>query len=202
VNQAQVNAEIGLTFARLLRGYLRQDCDVILIGEIRDQETAQLALQASLTGHLVLGTLRTNSAAGAVARLVDMGVPNFFVGTGLVGVVSQRLVRRLCGCCRRPVMPSAEMATRYGLPAGQQIFEAGGCAECNDTGFRGRLGIQEILPTQGRIREAIFQGTSEQDLQKLATQSGMMSIFHDGMAKVRAGYTTIDEVYRAVVSDA
>src|SRR6185295_5692490 len=108
VNQAQVNAEIGLTFARLLRGFLRQDCDVILVGEIRDQETAQLALQASLTGHLVLGTLHTNSAVGAVARLIDMGVPSFFVGTGLIGVVSQRLVRRLCARCRRPYQPSAE----------------------------------------------------------------------------------------------
>jgi type II secretory ATPase GspE/PulE/Tfp pilus assembly ATPase PilB-like protein len=201
VNQAQVNAEIGLTFARLLRGYLRQDCDVILIGEIRDPETAQLALQASLTGHLVLGTLHTNSAAGAVARLIDMGVPHFFVGTGLVGVVSQRLVRRLCPHCRRRYAASPELTKQYGLPQGQALFDAAGCQDCGNTGYRGRIGIQEVLPAAGKVREAIFANASEQELQKLALQTGMTSIFHDGLGKAMAGLTTIEEVYRAVVSD-
>jgi type II secretory ATPase GspE/PulE/Tfp pilus assembly ATPase PilB-like protein len=202
VNQAQVNAEIGLTFARLLRGFLRQDCDVILVGEIRDQETAQLALQASLTGHLVLGTLHTNSAVGAVARLIDMGVPSFFVGTGLIGVVSQRLVRRLCARCRRPYQPSAEFARQYGLSPSQQAFEPGGCHECNNTGYRGRIGIQEVMPADGPLRDAIHRAAPEQELQRIATQQGMVNILLDGLSKALAGYTTIEEVYRAVVSDA
>jgi len=200
-NQAQVNAEIGVTFARLLRGFLRQDCDVIVVGEIRDPETAQLALQASLTGHLVLGTLHTNSAVGAVSRMIDMGVPSFFVATGLIGAVSQRLLRRLCRHCRRPTTPPKDVIDQYGLQPDQQLFEAVGCDKCNQRGFRGRVGIQEVLPLDARFREAIHANLPEPDLQKVALQNGMINIFRDGVTKACAGLTTIDEVYRAVVAE-
>jgi len=198
VNQAQVNAEFGLTFPRLLRGFLRQDCDVILVGEIRDPETAHLALQASLTGHLVLATLHTNSAVGAVARLMEMGVPHFFVGAGLIGSVSQRLVRRLCKC-KQPFQPSAEVVAQYGLRPDQPLYQATGCHECNNVGFRGRIPIQEVLPIGGRVRESINSNQGEQELQKIALQQGMVPIFRDGVAKAVAGYTTLEEVYQAVV---
>jgi type II secretory ATPase GspE/PulE/Tfp pilus assembly ATPase PilB-like protein len=201
VNQAQVNAEIGLTFARLLRGFLRQDCDIILVGEIRDPETAHLALQASLTGHLVLGTLHTNSAVGAVSRMVEMGVPHFFVGTGLAGSVSQRLVRRLCKNCKRAYKPAAEITGQYGLKPDQPLYEAVGCAACGNIGFKGRIGIQEVLPISGPFREAICANRSEQELHKIALQSGMVNIFRDGVTKAAAGLTTIEEVYQAVVAE-
>ncbi len=202
VNQAQVNNEIGLTFGRVLRGYLRQDCDVILIGEIRDTETAQLALQASLTGHLVLGTLHTNSAVGAVTRLVDMGIPHFLVAAGLAGVVAHRLVRKLCPMCRRQnVLPTA-LTTQYGLKPGLQVFEAGSCPDCGKSGFKGRTGIQEIFTLSGPIREAIVSNQPEKVLQQLAIQGGMTPMFYDGAEKAATGVTTMEEVYRAVVSDA
>jgi type IV pilus assembly protein PilB len=201
VNQAQVNAEIGLTFARLLRGFLRQDCDIILVGEIRDAETAQLAVQASLTGQLVLGTLHTNSAVGAVSRLVEMGVPNFFVGTGLIGTVSQRLVRRLCKTCRHPYQPAAELATQYGLRPEHQLFEPVGCPDCGKLGFRGRIGIQEVLPINAKLRDAICTNQAESELHKIALQNGMVNMFRDGIGKAIAGLTTIEEVYQAVVAE-
>lgn len=200
VNQSQVNADIGLTFARVLRGLLRQDCNIILIGEIRDPETAQLALQASLTGHIVLATLHTNSATGAVARLIDIGVPAFFVGTGLIGAVSQRLVRRLCRACRRAYRPPADIAQQYGLPADQPLYQAVGCHECGGSGYKGRIGIQEVLPISARLREAICANQPETELQKIAVHSGMVNIFRDGLMKALAGHTTIEEVYRAVSS--
>jgi type II secretory ATPase GspE/PulE/Tfp pilus assembly ATPase PilB-like protein len=201
VNQAQVNAEIGLTFARLLRGFLRQDCDIILVGEIRDAETAQLAVQASLTGQLVLGTLHTNSAVGAVSRLVEMGVPNFFVGTGLIGAVSQRLVRRLCKTCRHPYQPAAELATQYGLRPEHQLFEPVGCPDCGKLGFRGRIGIQEVLTVNAKLRDAICTNQAESELHKIALQNGMVNMFRDGIGKAIAGLTTIEEVYQAVVAE-
>jgi type II secretory ATPase GspE/PulE/Tfp pilus assembly ATPase PilB-like protein len=201
VNQAQVNAEIGLTFAKLLRGFLRQDCDIILVGEIRDTETAQLAVQASLTGHLVLGTLHTNSAVGAVSRLVEMGVPSFFVGTGLIGSVSQRLVRRLCKACRRPYQPPAHLVTQYGLRPEHQLYEAVGCAECANVGFRGRIGIQEVLPINPKLRDAICTNQPEPELHKIALQNGLINVFRDGLGKSIAGLTTIEEVYQAVLAE-
>ncbi|HKP56641.1 MAG TPA: GspE/PulE family protein [Polyangiales bacterium] len=201
VNQAQVNTEIGLTFAKLLRGFLRQDCDIILVGEIRDPETAQLAVQASLTGHLVLGTLHTNSAIGAVSRLVEMGAPSFLVGTGLIGAVSQRLVRRLCKTCRRAYQPTAEIAAQCGLRPEHQLYQAVGCDECGKLGFRGRIGIQEVLPIVPQLRDGICSNLSEPDLYKIAQQQGLVSMFRDGLSKAVNGLTTLEEVYQAVVAD-
>ncbi|MFI5308099.1 MAG: GspE/PulE family protein, partial [Polyangiales bacterium] len=194
INQAQVNADIGLTFAKLLRGFLRQDCDIILVGEIRDQETANLAVQASLTGHLVLGTLHTNSAIGAVSRLVEMGVPTFFVATALVGVVSQRLVRRLCKTCRQPYTPSAEVAAQHGLRPEHVFYNATGCVDCNQMGFRGRIGIQEVLTVGPELRDAIGRSIPEPELHRLAVQHGLVNMFRDGLGKAVMGLTTMEEV--------
>lgn len=201
VNQAQVNPEIGLTFATVLRAYLRQDCDIILVGEIRDPETAQLAVQASLTGHLVLGTLHTNSAAGAVSRLMDMGVPNFFLAAGLIGVVSQRLVRRLCNECRKPVEPTKEQVQQYNLDPKLPLQQPVGCRKCGNLGFRGRIGIQEVLVVTPKIREAIQNDPSEAQLQELALRGGMVNMFRDGVSKAAAGVTTVDEIYKTIVAE-
>jgi type II secretory ATPase GspE/PulE/Tfp pilus assembly ATPase PilB-like protein len=198
VSQAQVNPEVGLTFAKLLRGYLRQDCDIILVGEIRDPETAQLAVQASLTGHLVLGTLHTNSAVGAVSRMAEMGVPNFFVGTALLGSISQRLVRRLCPTCRQPYRPAPDIQQRYGLRPEHVLYAAAGCSECNNLGYKGRVGIQEVLPITPDLRDAICKNVSEPELNKLSLQNGFVNMFRDGLGKVLMGVTTVEEVYAAV----
>jgi type II secretory ATPase GspE/PulE/Tfp pilus assembly ATPase PilB-like protein len=201
VNQAQVNTEFGLTFAKLLRGFLRQDCDIILVGEIRDPETAQLAVQASLTGHLVLGTLHTNSAVGAVARLAEMGVPSFFVGTGLIGSISQRLVRRLCRTCRHAYQPAPEVQQQYGLRPDHVLYQPMGCKDCGELGFKGRIGIQEILPINPMLREAICKNMAEPELHKIALQNGFVSMFRDGLGKAVQGLTTLEEVYSAVVAE-
>jgi type II secretory ATPase GspE/PulE/Tfp pilus assembly ATPase PilB-like protein len=201
VGQAQVNADIGLTFAKLLRGFLRQDCDIILVGEIRDAETAGLAVQASLTGHLVLGTLHTNSAVGAVSRLAEMGVPSFFVGTGLIGAISQRLVRRLCKVCRKPYQPTAEQQAQLGLRPEHVFYSSVGCNECGNLGFRGRIGIQEVLPITPELRDAVCKSISEPELHRLALSSGLVTMFRDGLAKVVMGLTTMEEVYSAVLAD-
>ena len=199
VNQAQVNADVGLTFASLLRAYLRQDCDVILVGEIRDPETAQLAVQASLTGHLVLGTLHTHDATGAVARLIDMGVPQFFLGAGLMGAVSHRLVRKLCEQCRAVIKPTAEMQRRFGLSAQHVLYQPVGCAACGNAGYRGRIGIQEVLPIDSDLKQAIIENRPESDLKRMAESKGMISILTDGLGKAVHGLTTVEEVYRTVM---
>ena len=201
VSQAQVNPDIGLTFAKLLRGFLRQDCDIILVGEIRDPETAALAVQASLTGHLVLGTLHTNSAIGAVSRLAEMGVPAFFVGTGLIGAVSQRLVRRLCKTCRQAYQPTAEQQAQLGLRPEHVLYASVGCDECGKLGFRGRIGIQEVLPISSELRDAICKTAADHDLHRLALHSGLVTMFRDGLAKAVMGLTTMEEVYSAVLAD-
>jgi type II secretory ATPase GspE/PulE/Tfp pilus assembly ATPase PilB-like protein len=197
-NQAQVNPEIGLTFASMLRSILRQDCDVILVGEIRDTETAQLAVQASLTGHLVLGTLHSNSAAAAITRLCDMGVSEFFVGTALVGVVSQRLVRQLCRFCRKPYKPAPEVVENLGLKAKHRLYQAVGCHECGELGYRGRIGIQEVLKVNQEIRDAIHAKVPARGLEVLGEEFGMITILRDGIAKAVAGRTTVEEVLQVV----
>jgi type IV pilus assembly protein PilB len=158
-------------------------------------------VQASLTGHLVLGTLHTNSAVGAVSRLVEMGVPSFFVGTGLIGTVSQRLVRRLCRASRRAYQPPADLAAQYGLRPEHQLFESVGCPECSNLGVRGRIGIQEVLAVNAKLRDAICSNQPESELHKIALQNGMVSMFRDGIGKAIGGLTTIEEVYTAVVAE-
>ncbi|MDT3705531.1 MAG: type II secretion system ATPase GspE [Thiobacillus sp.] len=197
IGQTQANARIDLSFARALRAILRQDPDVIMIGEIRDLETAQIAVQASLTGHLVLATLHTNDAASSVTRLIDMGVEPFLLASSLLGVLGQRLVRRLCPVCRQPHTPGEKEIAATGLPAlDGPLFGAVGCPGCNLTGYRGRTGIYELLTVDEPMRRMIHDGASEQDLRAHALAYGMVGMRADGMRWVRGGDTALEEVLR------
>lgn len=201
VRQIQTNAEIGLTFAGALRSILRQDPDVVLVGEIRDSETASIAAQASLTGHLVLSTLHTNDAAGAVARLRDLGVPPFVINASLLAVLAQRLVRRTCQKCARATEPDALLLRRFGVRACDGVFQAGaGCGACASTGFRGRLGIFEMLMLDAAVQQAIERGVPTQELRRIAGEHGMRPMWRDGLDKALAGITTLAEVGQAVAT--
>jgi general secretion pathway protein E len=197
IGQTQANPRIELTFARALRAILRQDPDVIMIGEIRDLETAQIAVQASLTGHLVLATLHTNDAASSVTRLIDMGIEPFLLASSLLGVLGQRLVRRLCPVCRQPHTPSeTELAAIGETGLAAPLFTAVGCAACNASGYRGRTGIYELLAVDESLRRMIHDGAAEQDLRAHAAAHGMTRMREDGMRWVRAGDTSLEEVLR------
>ncbi|MFZ5876807.1 MAG: ATPase, T2SS/T4P/T4SS family [Nitrospirota bacterium] len=202
VNHMQVNADIGLTFAVCLRALLRQDPDVILIGEIRDAETAQIAVRAGMTGHLVLSTLHTNDAPSTLARLVDLGVPRFLVASQVVGIIAQRLVRRLCTACRREDTASEEelLALRAPLRTGSTmpVYRAVGCAVCHQTGYAGRIGIHELLVMTSRLRELVMSGAPDHEIQHEALAAGMVTLFQDGLAKVKEGETSIEELLRVV----
>ena len=200
VGQMQVNAKIELTFARALRSILRQDPDIIMIGEIRDLETAQIAVQASLTGHLVLATLHTNDAVGAVTRLVDMGVEPFLVASSLLGVLAQRLVRKLCPLCRQTRAPDAAelrlLAANGSEPRSLPIYTPVGCNACTNTGYQGRTGIYELLTVDDSLRTLIHDGASEGKLREYARTRGMRNMRDDGLRWVRAGATSLEEVLR------
>ena len=197
INQTQVNTKIEMSFARALRSILRQDPDVVMIGEIRDLETAQIAVQASLTGHLVFATLHTNDAVAAVNRLVDMGVEPFLLASSLIGVGAQRLVRRLCQQCRRPMTPdAAELRMLETEPVGGVIYSAQGCAACNRSGYQGRTGIYELLTVDDELRRLIHDRASEQRLREHALGQGMRSLRNDGMRWVAQGVTSLEEVVR------
>ena len=200
INQIQVHTQINLTFANALRSILRQDPDIIMIGEMRDGETAQIAVQSSLTGHLVLSTLHTNTAASAVVRMQDMGVERYLITSTVNGVLAQRLVRRLCPHCKAPVQPAPELLQDSGLgrflPAGQPMYEARGCDHCRGTGYQGRTGIHELLVVDEAMRSAILQGQDASALHTLAMHSGMHSLYEDGLRKVAAGTTSLDELLR------
>jgi general secretion pathway protein E len=193
LNQIQAKPEIGLDFARALRSMLRHDPDVIMVGEIRDAETARIATQAALTGHLVLSTLHTNDAASAVARLLDMGVEDYLIASTLTGVIAQRLVRVLCKSCRKPVhAPAAMKATAQG----QLVYEAHGCADCRGTGYRGRSVIAEMLAMEGAVRRSIFGKPDGAAIKAEAIASGMQPLYENGMENVRLGVTSFEEVLR------
>jgi len=196
VNQIQVNEKSGLTFARGLRSILRHDPDVVLIGEIRDQETAQIAVQASLTGHLVFSTLHTNDAPGAVTRLVDMGVEPYLVASSLEAVLAQRLVRVLCQHCRQPDnSPTAQtLKEQIGIPAKTTIYKSVGCRECRNTGFFGRHAIFEWMDTDQEIRQLILKNASTDQIRDAARKQGMKMLAEDGWRLVRQGITTVEEV--------
>ncbi len=205
VNQIQVRPEIGLTFAVGLRHILRQDPDVIMVGEIRDKETAEIAIRAALTGHLVFSTLHTNDASGAVTRLIDMGIEPFLVSSSVEGLVAQRLVRRLCSKCRRPAHPTPEILSRAGFPldrlAEGTIHEPVGCEECRHTGFRGRTAIYEIIAVSDAIRALITSRASSNIIKAEVMRSGMRTLRDDGWTKVLAGITTVEEVLRVSEED-
>lgn len=197
IGQTQVNPKVDMTFARGLRAILRQDPDVVMIGEIRDLETAEIAIQASLTGHLVLSTLHTNTAVGAVTRLRDMGLEPFLLASSLLGVLAQRLVRTLCPHCRQPRPATPLECQVMGLQASDQLWQADGCEECHQTGFRGRTGIHELFLVDDTIRQMIHDGVGEQIIEQTIRQTSD-SIKMDGLHKVMAGMTTLEEVMRVV----
>jgi general secretion pathway protein E len=196
VGQTQINNRIDMSFARALRAILRQDPDVIMIGEIRDRETAQIAVQASLTGHLVLATLHTNDAPSAITRLVDMGIEPFLLASSTIGVLAQRLARRLCPDCRQAYKSDAGEMELLGVKKRRTLFRAVGCPECNQTGYRGRTGLYELLVVDEAIRTLVHRGGNEQDIRTRAVENGMMLLRDDGLARVLAGETTLDEVLR------
>ena len=200
INQIQVHPQINLTFANALRSILRQDPDIIMIGEMRDGETAQIAVQSALTGHLVLSTLHTNTAAGAVIRMQDMGVESYLITSSVNGVLAQRLVRTLCSHCKEAYEPGPELRASTGLgrfcPPGQHIYRAVGCEHCRQSGYRGRTGIHELFVLDEPMRRAIIDGRDANALNALAAQGGMLSLFEDGLRKVAAGVTTLDELAR------
>ncbi len=206
IGQMAVNPKIHLTFASGLRAYLRQDPDVILVGEIRDQETAEIAIQASLTGHLVLSTLHTNDAATATTRLVDMGVEPFLVSSSLAGIMAQRLVRRVCRHCRQEYSPTLaelrEMGVRSLDSITGPIYRAVGCDKCFRTGYQGRSGIYELLNIDDEIRQGILTNASSTEIKKMATRKGMLTLRDDGALKVLQGQTTIEEILRVTQDDA
>ena len=206
VNQVQMRPEIGLTFANTLRTFLRQDPDVIMVGEIRDRETAEISIRAALTGHLVFSTIHTNDSASTVTRLLDMGIEPFLVASSVEGIVAQRLVRGLCKSCRRPVELDEEFLKEHNFPIERlknegPIYEAVGCDECRGNGYKGRTGIFEILPVTDELRPLIISHSSASEIKACALQHGMKTLREDGWDKVLAGKTTIDEILRVTEDD-
>lgn len=200
VNQIQVNHKVGLDFAAGLRSVLRHDPDVVMIGEIRDKETAETAVQASLTGHLVFSTLHTNDAAGAATRLLDMGVEPFLVASTVEGVLAQRLVRRVCTACAAPYRPDpADLPEGFTLRKGETLVKGAGCRECRDTGYHGRVGVYELLRMNEPVRELIMARANTQEIARRGIADGVLCLLRDdGFAKVRAGVTTTAEVMLAL----
>ena len=197
ITQVQVKPDIGLTFARCLRHILRQDPDTIMIGEMRDIETAQMAVRAALTGHLVLSTLHTNNAPAVVSRLVDIGIPGYLITASLNMAIAQRLVRRLCAGCKEPYDPPPEVMEQLGwdgAPAGATIFRGVGCAECDYTGYLGRVGLYEVMPITTRLRQVILKGGREDEVRGVAREEGMRGLYDQGLGKVCEGVTSIEEV--------
>ncbi|HEO64050.1 MAG TPA: type II secretion system protein GspE, partial [Candidatus Omnitrophica bacterium] len=191
--QVQVKPHIGLTFANGLRAFLRQDPDIIMVGEVRDIETAQICIRAALTGHLVLSTLHTNDAPSAATRLVDIGLEPYLVASGLVAVVAQRLIRKLCVKCKEPAEIPEAMLKKYGLPK-KQVFKPKGCQYCHNTGFFGRTAIQEIMVASPKIKELISKNRPIDDIKEQAKKEGMRTLVESGMEKVLLGLTSVDEV--------
>jgi len=205
VNQVQVNEDIGMTFARVLRSMLRQAPNVIMVGEIRDHETADIAIEASLTGHLVFSTLHTNDAPSAITRLVDMGVKPFLVASSLQSVMAQRLVRKICHECREPYTPTTWELEATGLTRekleGATLYRGIGCRACSGTGYRGRVGIFELMTVTEDVQKLVYERVPATEIRKLARQIGMKTLREDGMLKVTNGVTTIEEVMRVTAKD-
>ncbi len=205
VNQIQVNPKIGLTFASGLRSIVRQDPDIILVGEIRDRETAEIAIQSALTGHLLFSTLHTNDAAGAVTRLLDMGVESFLLSSTLLGVLAQRLVRINCQHCKEPIRPEEKLLRSMGVSIDEaekiDFYEGKGCEECRYTGFSGRTGIFEYLSVDDDIRKCINEQSSTEAIKRVAMEKGMRTLRQEGWRKVRQGITTIPEVLRVTLEE-
>jgi len=202
VNQVQVNPRAGVTFASALRSFLRQDPDIIMVGEIRDRETAEIAIQASLTGHLVLSTVHTNDAPSATTRLVDMGIEPFLISSSIIGVLAQRLVRTICRNCHEAYHPPVEALHRLGVDPneGEEVvfYRGKGCDRCKGSGYRGRLAVFELMTMTDSLREQVLRGASAAVIRTQAIQEGMRTLRDDGVIKVLEGITTVDELLRVV----
>ena len=200
INQVEIKHQIGLDFARVIRAMLRQAPNVILVGEMRDTETAQMGIQASLTGHLVFSTLHTNDAPGAITRMIDMGVPAYLVASSVVAVLAQRLVRVVCPKCKQPHQPLDSEIQEAGITPEQlkdaTFMKGRGCTNCRKSGYKGRLGIFELMVMNNKIRELAFQGAATTDIRRAAVSTGMTVMFEDGVQKALRGVTTLDEVFR------
>jgi type IV pilus assembly protein PilB len=200
INQFQVQTKIGMTFSKALRTLLRQDPDVIMVGEVRDEETARTAIQAALTGHLVFSTLHTNDACSAITRLVNMGIESYLIGAALNMVLAQRLVRRVCAKCRQPYDPPRmirKALDRMGME-NDAFYKGVGCKACRNTGYRGRIGVHELLVINDELRDAVVSDPSINAIRRIATAAGMITLKHDGFRKVREGITTVEEIFHIV----
>jgi type IV pilus assembly protein PilB len=203
INQIQLNAAVDLDFPAALRSFLRQDPDIILVGEIRDVETAEIACRAALTGHMVLATLHTNNAVQALTRLNDMGVQPYMVAPSMVGVLAQRLVRKICDHCKEKYTASPEELQKFVVSDGSEVslYRGSGCAQCNDTGYSGRIAIHELIVINNAIRALISRGASLMEVHQSAVQAGFQSMRYDGIKKVLRGLTTLDEIQRVTIAD-
>jgi len=205
INQVLVNDGVGLSFAAALKAFLRQDPNIIMVGEIRDIDTASIATKAALTGHLVLSTLHTNDAPSAVGRLIDMGIEPFLVASSVNLILAQRLVRKVCAHCRRPGQLSAEVLSELQMePAllqGATIVEGTGCVDCNNTGYRGRAGVYEVMPISARLRDLVLQRASAIEIKRAAIQDGMLTLRRDAIMKLRRGITSVEEVLKETAAD-
>ena len=204
INQSQINYKAGLDFASALRAFLRQDPDIIMVGEIRDHDTAEIAIRASLTGHLVLSTLHANTAVGAISRLSDMGMDSFLITSSLVGVVAQRLVRKICPFCKHEYQAGIgeKKALNYDLDKDLTLYKGEGCDKCNNTGYKGRLGIYEMIQVTKQIRDLIDQGAKEDVILAKANELGMKTMRQDAAMKVMSGQTSVEEMIRVTfISD-
>jgi type II secretory ATPase GspE/PulE/Tfp pilus assembly ATPase PilB-like protein len=202
IAQVQVHPDIGLDFARVLRAFLRQDPDIVLVGETRDRETARIAVEAALTGHLVLTTLHTNDAPSTFMRLMDMDIEPLLISTSLLGVIAQRLVRKICPDCREASSPDTALSKYLGLDDSTPVYKGRGCDQCNLSGYRGRIGIYEVLVATEEIKHLIAQGRSTQEIRRKAVAGGMRTLKEYARDLLREGATTVDEILRTVVLEA
>jgi type IV pilus assembly protein PilB len=205
INQVLVHEDIGLTFAAALKAFLRQDPNIIMVGEIRDIETASIAVKAALTGHLVLSTLHTNDAPSAIGRMLDMGIEPFLVASSVNLILAQRLVRRICSGCKRPLDLDEEVARELQLDLAEgraaQLSEGAGCVDCNSNGYRGRQGVYEVMTMTPRLRELTLDRASAGEIKKAAIEEGMLTLRRDGLEKLKRGVTTVEEILKETAPD-
>jgi type IV pilus assembly protein PilB len=205
INQVQIHEEIGLSFANCLRSFLRQDPDIIMVGEVRDFETAEIAIKAALTGHMVLSTLHTNDAPSTISRLLNMGIEPFLVASAVNLIVAQRLARRICDACKAVVQVSPQMLINLGIPPeetdGLTCYKGAGCPRCSNTGYKGRVALYEVLQVGDEVREQILQGASTGEIKKGAIQLGMRTLRQAALQKLREGVTSVEEILKTTVED-
>jgi type IV pilus assembly protein PilB len=205
INQVHINDDIGLSFAKCLRAFLRQDPNIIMVGEIRDSETASIATKAALTGHLVLSTVHTNDAPSTIDRLVDMGVQPFLVAASVNLILAQRLVRKVCQKCKGPVEVHGEALRELEIPAADAkdilFYKGRGCPSCNNTGYSGRQGLYEVMPVTPALRRMILDRASVEQVKRQAMTEGMLTLRQDALTKLKAGTTTVEEVLRETATD-